>query len=105
MAHVTHLIGIETEQIEDMKYLIEMARGKLDEMESLLNSIETERPEDLSSSKAKEEHLKYPLNQFRIIRRFDRQWPQVFGLGKRGTFKVLYSTIQPKVKCASRLII
>ena len=86
MAHVTHLIGIETEQIDDMKYLHKMARGKLDEMESLLNSIEAERPEDLSSSKAKEEHLKYPLNQFRIIRRFDRQWPQVFGFEKKGHF-------------------
>ena len=83
MAHVTHLLGIESEQISDVKNLLKMAREKLDEMESLLNSIETERPEDLSSGKSKEDHLKYPLNQFRIIRRFDREWPQVIGLGKK----------------------
>ena len=83
MAHVTHLLGIESEQISDVKYLLKMAREKLDEMESLLSSIESERPEDLSSSKAKEDHLKYPLNQFRIIRRFDREWPQVNWVRKK----------------------
>ena len=77
MAHVTHLLGIETEQIDDVKVLIRQSRDELDKLEELLGVIERERPGKLASAALKAEHLKYPLNQFRIIRRFDRMWPQV----------------------------
>ena len=77
MAHVTHLLGIETEQIDDVKRLIRQSRDELDKLEQLLGVIERERPGAMDSAVSKAEHLKYPLNQFRIIRRFDRMWPQV----------------------------
>lgn len=75
MGHLSQLMDYESGYIEDLKRYIYNAQRELDFLRNTLDEIENERK--LESEKEKTNHLKYPLNQFRLIRRFEYDWPDV----------------------------
>ena len=75
MGHLSQLMDYESGYIEDLKRYIYNAQQELDFLRNTLDEIENERK--LESEKEKTNHLKYPLNQFRLIRRFEYDWPDV----------------------------
>ena len=77
MGHLSQLMDYESGYIEDLKRYIYNAQQELDFLRNTLDEIENERKLEYKSEKEKTNHLKYPLNQFRLIRRFDNDWPDV----------------------------
>ena len=77
MGHLSQLMDYESGYIEDLKRYIYNAQRELDFLRNTLDEIENERKLEYKSEKEKTNHLKYPLNQFRLIRRFDNDWPDV----------------------------
>ena len=77
MGHLSQLMDFESGYIEDLKRYIYNAQQELDYLRNSLEEIENERKLEYKSHEEKSNHLKYPLNQFRLIRRFDHDWPDV----------------------------
>ena len=70
-------MDFESGYIEDLKRYIYNAQQELDYLRNSLEEIENERKLEYKTEEEKSNHLKYPLNQFRLIRRFDHDWPDV----------------------------
>ena len=77
MGHLSQLMDFESGYIEDLKRYIYNAQQELDYLRNSLEEIENERKLEYKTEEEKSNHLKYPLNQFRLIRRFDHDWPDV----------------------------
>ena len=93
MGHLSQLMDYESGYIEDLKGYIYNAQQELDFLRNTLDEIENERKLEYKSEKEKTNHLKYPLNQFRLIRRFDHDWPDVNKVIGR------IKNLQVRIKC------